>query len=878
MEPFGGTVPGDASVLEMVHVKKFLESRCLEIEELMSTLKQTEKQDRIFQRLPFVLRRRATSHNPFRVPKRLRLHLAREMSRSMPKCAKRLRKDARHRLNRLEEYRRRCERNQWLETHLYHAKRFKMATLWGYRVAYSTTQKCRRRCMRYCKRRCVIHDLSYVSAITVRGTLPTLRTCFRAIFADSSLMFQDRLLSGEYRSEAYAYVSTDTGCRMICPTRFIWIAPQATQVESGSNVKMAHATDKTIDDTSREIWFFVHPAAISEFMDTLRQTNIEIDCCIKDLSTFEVMGPLSTLLLRGTLKVNASLSGGNSLWNFLDPCNIDIPPSYILPLRVDAPIIYGNTRPGFKLESMRNQHRKTAAFNSNCVSIEDRLSLPTFKAPENFEVVTKVNIPRLRRRNYAQQVAKLLGYLNVGESATTGTNQSRQPQNAKMDDDKAASESDHSSYIAQSDNKPDGSVPIWLIRRGDSLGGFDLVMPRGTIARKLWILLNRYGGMGIGLKEREMIYAQHGQCSFPQDYPDTIAGQHHLEALEAKLTKRFFSTPANKRPNYRYMGVDRPFHFPRFTTITAAHSVGSTAGDTSTTTEGHLAYHHTEISGTQFRSHIPGKWIPHSYIGRTNGDYMRSRHLLLSCVTAGLHCVYPELDTLPILRITRVPCTSNRYLQQLLDRYMSSSSPGDISMDDLSLSCVVEMPGRGSLSTGDRIYLPSLNDLSTNKNFISAITTGFFANTSSRWIVPGSKPSTSHSRNVPHEVHLTEPGHDEYKLRNLKQLFGCHKSRKVAPMYALDGMRKLESYWQGPVRACIGVVTSVGFTRKGLCIIHLGAFLELLRLIFGLCGFTGTMPSLDRIRLFVWLRSNQSRDYMPGVVSIAIDDGIGLSA
>ncbi|ORM42101.1 Ribonucleases P/MRP protein subunit POP1 [Babesia sp. Xinjiang] len=535
-ELFGGAVPGDAGSLEVVNVKKFLESRCLEIEELLTTLKRSEKQDRIFQRLPFILRRRGTSHNPFRVPKRLRLHLAREMAKSMPKCAKRLRKDVRRRLNRLEEYRSRCKRNQWLETHLYHAKRFKMATLWGHRLAYCTAQKCRRRCLRYCKRRCVIHDLSYVRVVSVSGTLPVLRQAFRSVFADSSLMFQDRLLSGEYQSQCYSYSSSGGSCRMICPTRFIWIVPCHSQMTS---------------DEVREIWLFVHPAAIDEFVDTLNNSSDDLECrVVKDLCTFEIMGPLAALLLRATLKVDGKLSTGNALWKRVNLRNVDVPPSYVLPLRVMMPVVHGNLRPQFKVKSMCDQHFGSGCFSADLVSPDERRELHDFKVSADFEIVTKVDLPRLRRRNYASQVSKLLESLNVRQpngkdkvdgvrpgtknNDTNTSTSSDEAQDCLMDSSHDIDIHKNMTEDAMDSSKyTDDTVPVWLIRRGDALGGFDIVIPAGTIARKLWILLNRYGAMGIAQREREMIYAEYGQCSFPQDYPDTLSGQSYLRAAES---------------------------------------------------------------------------------------------------------------------------------------------------------------------------------------------------------------------------------------------------------------------------------------------------------------------------------------------------------
>lgn len=51
-----------------------------------------------------------------------------------PKGKRPSRKHRRRPRNLLAEYARRKRRHVWLETHIWHAKRFKMAELWGYKV------------------------------------------------------------------------------------------------------------------------------------------------------------------------------------------------------------------------------------------------------------------------------------------------------------------------------------------------------------------------------------------------------------------------------------------------------------------------------------------------------------------------------------------------------------------------------------------------------------------------------------------------------------------------------------------------------------------------------------------------------------------------
>ncbi|KAK1444286.1 ribonucleases P/MRP protein subunit Pop1 [Babesia gibsoni] len=889
----GGTVPGDARLLDVVNVKKLLQSRCLEIEELFDALRRGDKQEMVFQRLPFVLRRRAMSHNPFRVPKRLRIPLAREMARSVPKCAKRLRKDHRKRLNRLEEYRTRCARNQWLETHLYHAKRFKMESLWGYRIAVRTMQKCKRRCLRYCKRLSVVHDLSYVKVVNVSGRLSELRQAFANIFSDHSLMFTEQLLSGAYRSKTFAYLTSGDTHRLICPVHFIWIPAEEQRGPPSKHV--------------RQIWVFVHPAAIDEFCEALREGKPAIDFSVhKDICIFEVMGPLAALLLRTTLKMDDSSSKNNSLWRHMHPQNIDIPPSYILPLRVVDPKLYGNHRPAFKLESMRSQAFPQEDLVLEEVDPEERRLLTTFKTPEDTNIITKVNVPRMRKRNWGNVVAKLLKKLNVkypNSGIDDSKNGSKGPGNASEttgDIDmnvtadvnkgnkkvgnapKVGATTDCSKQSEDIDMVGNDYVPIWVIRRGDALGGFDLVIPTGTMARKLWILLNRYGALGIGLEEREMLYAQNNQCMFPQDYPETLAGRRHFHAIEVEQICKYLGTPGNKRPNYQLMGVERPFGIPMCCMVSMEMKKHTTHRNS------------PKNSHNGFLTTLPDEWMPKEFKRRSYTGYMQSRHLLLGCVTAGIHksdiMKCPEFQ---VLRLSRsLNSTSGLYLIQLLHRLATSTKRIEVASDKLlMMSCWVEIVGHGSVAPYSRLYMPSASDLKDNHRFLSFVmqqpyncglkrvgSTGakMYGRSSSSAMVPSKLERAA----VPKS--FEEPIHAEYKLNNLKGLFGCTKKcRMVAPAAAADGMLTLEKNHRPPVRGCFGIVTSTGFSHRGNCIVHLQGFLDLLRsstaTFKAIAGKQHQYVPVDRIRLFTWVRNNHSREYNAGILSITLEDSITAS-
>ncbi|KAJ8978127.1 hypothetical protein NQ317_014182 [Molorchus minor] len=103
-----------------------------EIEILKKALSSQSGTKLAFQKLPKHMRRRAMSHNVKRLPRRLReIHMNQMKKSGLP--PKQKRKYRRRPFNLLSDYMRRQRNHTWLDTHIWHAKRFHMIEKWGYR-------------------------------------------------------------------------------------------------------------------------------------------------------------------------------------------------------------------------------------------------------------------------------------------------------------------------------------------------------------------------------------------------------------------------------------------------------------------------------------------------------------------------------------------------------------------------------------------------------------------------------------------------------------------------------------------------------------------------------------------------------------------------
>ncbi|SOV75075.1 ribonucleases P/MRP protein subunit POP1, putative [Plasmodium sp. gorilla clade G3] len=125
---------------------------------------------RCFQRIHKNRRRRCMSYNPYRVPLICKKTALDEMLISEPKIKKKKRKKKKKKTKSYVIWLiMRSKKKNWLETHTYHSKRFKMISIYGYKLPLKNYSKISRRIFRFSKRKSLIHDMSYVEIIQLSG-------------------------------------------------------------------------------------------------------------------------------------------------------------------------------------------------------------------------------------------------------------------------------------------------------------------------------------------------------------------------------------------------------------------------------------------------------------------------------------------------------------------------------------------------------------------------------------------------------------------------------------------------------------------------------------------------------------------------------------
>uniref|UniRef100_A0A3B5MNS3 POP1 homolog, ribonuclease P/MRP subunit n=1 Tax=Xiphophorus couchianus TaxID=32473 RepID=A0A3B5MNS3_9TELE len=218
----------------------FARARAAEVSAMLKAATKTTCSSHVFQVLPKHMRRRAMSHNTKRLPRRLR-DVANRMKRKEPVKSK------------SRKFNRRQRKNIWLETHIWHAKRFHMVKKWGYCLGVRPTYKCYRPCYRAMSSHCLLQDLSYYCCIELKGeedkllAALTQLTCKEAGPTFAAAMF----LSGARQGSVTVYRAGRYPSDPLGPVTFLW-RPQTPGL------------------THRQLWIWAHPALKQDLLPELQ--------------------------------------------------------------------------------------------------------------------------------------------------------------------------------------------------------------------------------------------------------------------------------------------------------------------------------------------------------------------------------------------------------------------------------------------------------------------------------------------------------------------------------------------------------------------------------------------------------------------------------
>ncbi|XP_033736638.1 ribonucleases P/MRP protein subunit POP1-like [Pecten maximus] len=244
-----------------VRVVEYVENRAAEIKALQKYLGESRGNRLVMQLLPKGLRRRALSHNIKRLPRRLREAAKKEYVNRDTKSRRKppSRKFRRRPKNLLDEYNRRQRKHVWLETHIWHAKRFKMEEKWGYKIPIQPTDKSKRASYRSTKRHCLIQDHSYMCCIELKGPEHCLLDGLSHMTNNSTgqTFAAKGCLSGIREGLTMLYSCDHYPLGAIGCASFLW------KPLTGSDVTLTNI---------RQLWIWVHPGCHGEVCQNLEKS------------------------------------------------------------------------------------------------------------------------------------------------------------------------------------------------------------------------------------------------------------------------------------------------------------------------------------------------------------------------------------------------------------------------------------------------------------------------------------------------------------------------------------------------------------------------------------------------------------------------------
>ncbi|XP_045471264.1 ribonucleases P/MRP protein subunit POP1 [Harmonia axyridis] len=538
MDPTPDTFETNVNLPPSLLLAKFCYSRSKEIQLMKQHLSSSDHSTKLaFQKLPRHMRRRAMSHNVKRLPRRLREKHMSQMKKSglPPKQKRPSRKYRRKPSNLLAEYTKRQSKIKWLNTHVWHAKRFHMITKWGNKIPYTPCDKAFTACYRATKNHCLLQDISYFQCIEIIAEKEIIIEKFKSI--TNSLgglsIGSKAFISGLREGEITIYKYNSNLSEALGKIKYMW--------------KFSLDAEKNTC-----LWIWNHTAFHEDVLNTLLECfellhtedncyhNIDKKIQLKELRTelnrFRLSGDLSNSIVQNSFALCHSKD------NFVDWFKDD---------KSALEAIEQQQKYWTELKEVSSTSYLSPHIIVPIIMHDPRLSSPTV-------------------RTKSQQIFSLNLEVNCSLPESTlsplwDENLRRKINSSKISNSEV-SKIRSECLIPGSDLTEMGyPVPLILIQRPgsreDNVGyssGWDIILPSAW-AQPLWISLIMWGARSGGLKE--YIHNNFEMGKLDLLFPDTPAGQKEEDSISEDHIKKFFRKPPNRRTNFSKFNIASPFKF-----------------------------------------------------------------------------------------------------------------------------------------------------------------------------------------------------------------------------------------------------------------------------------------------------------------------------
>ncbi|GAA5844126.1 hypothetical protein JCM11251_001826 [Rhodosporidiobolus azoricus] len=555
----GSVASGNSGLPPTIEVEKFAQARAFEISAMHRAMKAAKEAgtQRAFQSLPRHLRRRAASHNIRRLPLRLRQRALAEVPKDAAKPKRVSRKMlGKHRLRKkpgmkAQMFLHRQQKNIWLETHVWHAKRMHMTEMWGHRLAEKPTAKAFRSSYRASQHGAVVHDASYYQYFELEGPFCDLVKVLEAVCDPAApLPSSKRFSTGarEYTTDVYdATAKYPHG--LLGPVTFIWEPLHSTSSSCAFGSAASTSTAQS-PSSSRKLLIRAHPAlassAAQSFSSALLSLSIIHSVSLKKhdraFLTFEITGKRATEVVKKCMKVVKGTDHvTKSAWRALNvqegPAGVPqgmvfglevYDPRLSFPPTLDPSDTDLSSTPSESLLPKPQVAHVPKFWSSEARA---RIARPSFKKQELDARRSQNLLPGTRLDPLAQddRIPILLAQRTLSSSPSTTSS--------------PTSSAAPSRHDASHDS---------------SLYGWTLTVPSGwgmPFFSSLAFSTPRVGG----LRERSQQHYESGAALFPQDYVGSPAFDEWETRRQDGEKGYWQRRPPAKRPSYHKLGTQWPW-------------------------------------------------------------------------------------------------------------------------------------------------------------------------------------------------------------------------------------------------------------------------------------------------------------------------------
>ncbi|XP_063968428.1 ribonucleases P/MRP protein subunit POP1-like isoform X2 [Lytechinus pictus] len=575
-----------------INVGAFAVARADEINTMMRSISTNNSIQRIFQRLPRHMRRRAMSHNIRRMPRRLRENARIQAEKSVKKkpkqdttgAAKKSRRHRRRPGNLREMYAKRQMRNRWMETHIWHAKRFKMVERWGWKIPLHPSDKSARAVYRATARHCVISDISYHQVIEVQGTQVNIVSAMKHLTSPhvGLTMASRAYLHGTRHSGVLLYHRDTYPHGAICPVDYLWHCElHASMAPPGAHTQELNSNGGDDDSKIRKLWMWIHPSCWKEVIAELKavcsEYNVSVTPLEDELLRFRLQGPLAHPVLLDALQV-ATVTPHETFQDERD----------------DGSDTLCWWEKYYRDESHLETFKQQATTWKKFSELQSTSEIPTNAVISLVVRDPRVVLPKKRTKimvdpdQLADEPSNQRAHKLPRESSIS-------PLWSPMVRESVASEqkSNHELNQLRSDllvpgtdlnlGRSEARIPVLLLHHpgirtsacnegNESTGmlgyggGWDLVVPRKW-GMAFWMGLVYRGARACGLREADKVSLHCSMPRYPYDFPDSDAGRTIGKCIADDLQQTFLKKPPAKRPNHGKLGIAAPFCPPWFQLI-----------------------------------------------------------------------------------------------------------------------------------------------------------------------------------------------------------------------------------------------------------------------------------------------------------------------